>query len=95
MNLHDLTTQLWDLLTKEEIEQGNVYITYDIGISTNVSVGSSMVDQVKAKSPYRDHIIGFKRREYGIDLVLDEEGQKKWNKDVRRAEEFMAKYGCD
>ena len=66
-----LTIKLLNLLTEEEVKQGNVSITYDIGISTSVSVGSSMIDQIKKKSPYRDHIIGFKRGFYCIDLVLD------------------------
>ena len=90
-----LTIKLLNLLTEEEVKQGNVSITYDIGISTSVSVGSSMIDQIKKKSPYRDHIIGFKRGFYCIDLVLDEEGQKKWDAAYKEAAEWIAKYGND
>ena len=95
MNHLRLTIQLLDLLTKEEVEQGNVSITYDIGISTSVTLGSGMVDKIMERSPYRDHIIGFKRGFYCIDLVLDEEGQKKWNAAYREAAEWIAKYGND
>jgi hypothetical protein len=90
---HDLTTQLWDLLTREEVEIGHVYIRYDVDISTLVKLGSSMVEQVMDKSPYRDHIVGFKRGFIGIDIDLDEEGQAKWNETEKKKEEWMKKYG--
>lgn len=32
VNHHELTIQLWDLLTKEEIERGEICITCDCGI---------------------------------------------------------------
>lgn len=92
-NHHQLTTQLWDLLTKEEIEIGHVYIRYDVDISTLVKLGSSMVEQVIKKTPYKDHIVGFKRGSIGIDIVLDEEGQTKWNEAEKKKEEWMSKYG--
>jgi hypothetical protein len=95
MNHHELTTQLWDLLTEEEVADGVVSITYDCGISTDIKIGSSMVDKLMAESPWRDHIIGFKRDSVGIDLVLDEEGQAKWNAKVREIQEWCNKYGCD
>lgn len=94
-NHYELTLQLWDLLTKEEIDKGYVYITYDVDTSTLVHTGSSMVDEVLKKSPYRDHIIGFKRDCVGIDLVLDEEGQSKWNAKMREIQAWCDKYGCD
>lgn len=78
-NHHELTLQLWDMLTKEEIEKGEVCITYDCGIATYIKVGSSMVDKLIEESPWRDHIIGFKRNGPFIDLLLDEEGQSKWD----------------
>jgi hypothetical protein len=90
---HDLTTQLWDLLTREEVEKGHVYIRYDVDISTLVKLGSSMVEQVMDKSPYRDHIVGFKRGFIGIDIILDNEGQAKWNEAEKKKEEWMKKYG--
>lgn len=95
VNHHELTIQLWDLLTKEEIADGVVSITYDCGISTDIKVGSDMVDNLLAKSPWRDHIIGLKRKSTGIDLVLDEEGQAKWNAKEREIQAWCDKYGCD
>lgn len=94
-NHHELTTQLWDLLTKEEIAEGVVNITYDCGISTDIKTGSSMVEKLLDKSPWRDHIIGFKRKNTGIDLVLDEEGQAKWKAKEREIQAWCDKYGCD
>ena len=93
VNYNTLTDQLWDLLTREEVEIGHVYIRYDVDISTLIKLGSSMVEQVMKKSPYRDHIVGFKRGFIGIDLILDEEGQSKWNEAERRKAEWMKKYG--
>lgn len=90
---HELTLKLWDLLTKEEIEKGQVYVAYDIDISTLIKTGSSMIDQIKEKSPFRDHIIGFKRDEYGISIVLDDEGQRLWNEKEKEMEEWMNKHG--
>lgn len=95
VNYYALTTQLWDLLTKEEIAEGVVSITYDCGISTDIKTGSSMVDDLLAESPWRDHIIGFKRKSTGIDLVLDEEGQAKWKAKEREIQSWCDKYGCD
>ena len=89
---HKLTLQLWDLLTKEEIDKGYVYITYDVDTSTLVYTGSSMVDEVLKKSPYRDQIIGFKRERGNICVSLDEEGQKKWDEEYNNIAEFYSKY---
>ena len=89
---HKLTLQLLDLLTKEEIEKGYVYITYDVDTSTLVYTGSSMVDEVLKKSPYRDYIIGFKRERGNICVSLDEEGQKKWDEEYKKIAEFYSKY---
>ena len=94
-NHHELTTQLLDLLTKEEIAEGVVNITYDCGISTDIKTGSSMVEKLLDKSPWRDHIIGFKRKSTGIDLVLDEEGQAKWKAKEREIQAWCDKYGSD
>lgn len=95
VNHHELTTQLWDLLTKEEIVEGVVSITYDCGISTDIKTDSSMVEKLLDKSPWRDHIIGFKRKSTGIDLVLDEEGQSKWLTKEREIQAWCDKYGSD
>lgn len=92
---HKLTLQLLDLLTKEEIEKGEVCITYDCGIATDIKVGSSMVDKLIEESPWRDHIIGFKRNGPFIDIVLDEEGQSKWNAKENEIQAWCNKYGCD
>ena len=95
VNYQELTTQLWDLLTKEEIVEGVVSITYDCGISTDIKTDSSMVEKLLDKSPWRDHIIGFKRKNTGIDLVLDEEGQTKWKAKEDEIQKWCDKYGCD
>jgi hypothetical protein len=95
VNHQELTTQLWDLLTEEEIADGVVSITYDCGINTNLKIGIDMVEKLLAKSPWRNHIIGFKRDCVGIDLVLDEEGQVKWNDKMREIQAWCDKYGCD
>ena len=47
------------------------------------------------ESPWRDHIIGFKRKNTGIDLVLDEEGQAKWKAKEREIQAWCDKYGSD
>jgi hypothetical protein len=91
----ELTTQLWDLLTEEEVADGVVSITYDCGISTDIKIGGSMVDKLMSESPWRVHIIGFKRDSVGIDLVLDEEGQAKWKAKEREIQAWCDKYGCD
>lgn len=95
MNHHELTTQLWDLLTKEDIELGHVYIEYDFDILTMVKIGEDMLDKVLKKSPFKDHIVGFSRGLNGIYLVLDEEGQSMWRDAERRKAEWIKKYGCD
>lgn len=92
---HILTTQLWDLLTEEEVADGVVSITYDCGISMDVKLCGNVVGKLLAKSPWRAHIIGFKRKSTGIDLVLDEEGQAKWNAKMREFQSWCNKYGCD
>ena len=79
MNYQELQQQLYSLLTEKEREEGYVYVKQDPLSSTRVLIGTDDVEYVLRKTPYRDHIIGFKRREYGIDLILDEEGQKKWD----------------
>lgn len=95
MNYQELQEQLYSLLTEEEKKAGHCYVTYDILSSTMVIIGEDDLEFIFRKSKYRDYIVGFKRGKYQIDLILDEEGQEKWDKDVRKAEEFMAKYGCD
>lgn len=94
-NHHELTLQLWDILTKEEIEKGKACITYDCGIATDIKVGSSMVDKLIEKSPWRDHIIGFRRNGPFIDLLLDEEGQSKWDAKENEIQAWCNKYTCD
>jgi hypothetical protein len=95
VNYQELTTKLWNLLTKEEIVEGVVSITYDCGISTDIKTGSGMVEKLIEKSPWRDHIIGFKRKSTGIDLVLDEEGQIKWKTKEDEIQNWCDKYGND
>lgn len=95
MNYKELQEQLYSLLTEEERKEGRFSVTYDIGIATNVIIGEDDIECVFRKSPYRDHIIGFKRGFYCIDLILDEEGQEKWNKAEREAAEWMSRFGCD
>lgn len=94
-NYYELTTQLWDLLTKDEIIRGETCVTCDCGIGMWIKTGSSMVEKVLAESPWRDHIIGFKRENNGIDLVLDEEGQAKWKKREDEIQAWCDKYGSD
>lgn len=95
VNYQELTTQLWGLLTKEEIVEGVVSITYDCGISTDIKTDSRMVEKLLDKSPWRDHIIGFKRYNVGIDLVLDDEGQAKWKAKEDEIQKWCDKYGSD
>ena len=87
-----MTLQLWDLLTKEELKKGYVYITYEVDTSTLVRTGSSMVDEVLKKCPYRDHVIGFKRERGDISVSFDKEGQKKWDEEYNKIAEFYKKY---
>ena len=89
---HELTIHLWDLLTKEEIERGYVYVTYEVDVATLVHTNSDMVEKVLKKSKYRDHVIGFKRVNGSISIALDEEGQKLWNEDFQKIAEFYSKY---
>lgn len=89
---HELTIHLWDLLTKEEIERGYVYITYEADVATLVHTNSDMVDKVLKKSKYRDHVVGFKRVNGSISIALDEEGQKLWDGDYQKIAEFYSKY---
>lgn len=95
MNYKELQEQLYSLLTEEEKEEGRFSVTYDIGIATNVIIGEDDLEYILRKTPYRDHIIGFKRGFYCIDFILDEEGQKKWDVAHREAAEWIAKYGND
>lgn len=87
MDYKELQKQLYSSLSEEEKERGHCYVTYDVGISTMIFIGEDDIECVFRKSPYRDHIVGFKRKDYGIDLILDEEGQKKWDEkeeDIKR-----------
>lgn len=89
-NHHELTLQLWNLLTKEEMEKGRVWVKFDHQAKSKITTGSGMVDEIKRKSCYRDHIVGFKRMDDEIHLVLDEEGQKLWNRNYQ----YMVKECC-
>lgn len=73
----ELTSILWNLLAKEDIKRGYINVVFDVGISTSIKIGENMVEKIKERSPFRDHITGFKRNEYKFDLILDEEGQAK------------------
>ena len=88
MNYHALQEQLYSLLTEEEKKEGCFYVKIDPLYSTEVCIGEDDIEYIFRKSPYRDHIIGFKRDGYGILLVLDEEGQKKWTDKVKDIERF-------
>lgn len=87
-----LALLLQNLLTKEEIERGYVYVTYEVDTATLVHTNSDMVDKVLNKSKYRDHVVGFKRVNGSISIALDEEGQKLWDEDYNKIAEFYSKY---
>lgn len=91
-NYYELTLQLWDLLTKEDREKGCVWVQFDYMAKSEIAIGSSMLDQIKKKSCYRDHIIGFKRIGNEIHLILDKEGQEMWDIECRKMMEFCEKY---
>lgn len=95
MESNKLTSILWDLLTKEDRERGYINVVFDFGISTSIKVGGSMVEKIKERSPFRDHITGFKRNEYDFDLVLDEEGQKLWDSRSHEMAEWISQFGND
>ena len=95
MNYKELQEQLYSLLTEEEKEEGRFSVTYDIGIATNVIIGEDNVECILRKTPYRDHVVGFKRGFYSLDLILDEEGQKKWYNAEREAADWISRFGCD
>ena len=92
---HELTLQLWDLLTKAEIEEGSISITRDCGVNTSIRISDHMAEDLLECSPWRDHIVGFKRDTVGIDIILDEEGQSKWNGENGNMCEWIAKNGCE
>lgn len=54
-----------------------------------------MVDQLFERSPWKDHVIGFKRKEVDIGLILDDEGQKKWDAKMNEIQALMDKYGYE
>ena len=86
MNYQELQQQLYSLLTEEERKKG-VYVQYDPLSSTLVFIGEDDIEYIFRRSPYRDHIVGFKRGQNSIELILDEEGQKKWEakeEDIRK-----------
>lgn len=86
---YELIFLLWNMLSMEEMERGEVSVAYAPGIRTDITTGSSMIDQLMLKSPYADHIIGFKRNPvFGIDLILDAEGQEQWDKDYQAISDF-------
>ena len=92
---NDLTTQLLGLLTNKEIQRGEICVTYDCGLGMWIKIGGDMVEKLLAECPWRDHIIGFKRDNAGIDLILDEEGQAKWKAREDEIQAWCDKYGCD
>ena len=91
----ELTSQLWDLLTKEDFERGYIYMPYDIGISAQIKIGENMEKRIKNISPYGDHIVGFVRNERKFGLVLDEEGQKLWDESYRDKIKWINLYGSE
>jgi hypothetical protein len=95
MTNHELTSQLFSLLTKEDFERGYIYMPYDIGISAQIKIGEDMVDRIKEYSPYGDHIIGFARNERKFGLVLDEEGQKLWDEKLSEKIQWISRYGSE
>ena len=92
---NDLTTQLLGLLTNQEIQRGEICVTCDCGIGMWIKIGGGMIEKLLTESPWRDHIIGFKRDKVGIDLILDEEGQAKWKAREDEIQVWCDKYGCD
>lgn len=95
MTNHELTSQFFNLLTKEDFERGYIYMPYDIGISAQIKIREDMVDRIKEYSPYGDHIIGFARIERKFGLVLDEEGQKLWDENYRDKLKWINLYGSE
>lgn len=95
MTNHELTSQLFSLLTKEDFERGYIYMPYDIGISAQIKIREDMVDRIKEYSPYGDHIIGFARNERKFGLVLDEEGQKLWDEKLSDKIKQIDLYGSE
>lgn len=95
MTHNELTLQLWDLLTKEDIKKGYIYMPFDIGISAQIKIGENMVDRIKERSPYGDHIIGFVRHERKFGLVLDEEGQRLWDESLSDKIKQIDLYGSE
>ena len=93
---HDqLTSKLFNLLTKEDFERGYIYMPYDIGISAQIKIKSNMEDRIKERSPYGDHIVGFVRNERKFSLVLDEEGQKLWDESLSDKIKQIDRYGSN
>ena len=88
MNYHALQEQLYSLLTEEEKKEGCFYVKIDPLSLTKVYIGEDDIEYIFIKSSYRNYIIGFKRDKYGICLILDEEGQKKWDDKVKDIERF-------
>ena len=78
-----LRQAILDLLTDEDKERGYICVAHDVGLTTAVQIGDNMVEKIKELSPFRDHIVGFKRNNYEFDLVLDKEGQRLWDKKYR------------
>lgn len=95
MTNHDLTSQLFSLLTKEDFERGYIYMPYDIGISAQIKIGEDMVDRIKEYSPYGDHIIGFVRNVRKFGLVLDKEGQRLWDESLSDKIKQIDLYGSE
>lgn len=68
---------------------------FDIGISAQIKIREDMVDRIKERSPYGDHIVGFVRNERNFGLVLDEEGQKLWDENYRDKIKWINLYGSE
>lgn len=95
MTHNELTSQLLNLLTKEDFERGYIYMPFDIGISAQIKIKSNMVDRIKERSPYGDHIVGFVRNERKFGLVLDEEGQRLWDESLSDKIKLINLYGSE
>lgn len=95
MTNHELTSQLFSLLTKEDFERGYIYVPFDIGISAQIKIREDMVDRIKEYSPYGDHIIGFVRNDRKFGLVLDEEGKKLWDEKLSEKIQWISRYGSE
>lgn len=95
MTREELNKKLKAIITDKELKDGECCVEYDCGIAMDLRITDNMVDKLLERSPWRDHIVGFKRNSCFIDLVLDEEGQAMWKAKMREIQAWCDKYGSD